>query len=338
MVARPREDPSQSISTLAWLQDQFHLLKAQLGKVQHQTDQTQAMALDVSDKMRQQEATIADLASQAGAIVPLQEEMRQLKEVLARLQDQQVQARSQLEETIRQRLTEAERGRVEVTDLRRRLEELERQVEAWLDRQSGVEDAARRYQEGIALASARAESMDQRLEALEGRASRNLEATNRIDQEISRIDAAIQGLGREDDLQAERARVALEAARRVEAEVESERRDLRALAELSERMELLKVERQRLEDRLAQVEENVNELRGLLAHQEQLLGVLDGRTQGYLGRLEALREEILRHRQQFVEHLLKLSSGQERLKRRQIEELEREIKELKQHAVGLTEE
>jgi len=337
-VTRPREDASQSISTLAWLQDQFHLLKAQLGKVQHQTDQTQAMALDVAEKMRQQEATVAELASQASATVPLQEEIRQLKDVLARLQEQQVQARGQLEETIRQRLSEAERGRVEVGDLCRRLEDLERHVESWLDRQSGIEDAARRYQEGIALANARSESMDQRLENLEGRASRNLEATNRIDQEISRIDAAIQGLEREDDLQSERARVALEAARRVEADVESERRDLRALAELSERLELLKVERQRLEDRLAQVEENVNELRGLLAHQEQLLGVLDGRTQGYLGRLESLREEIMRHRQQFVEHLLKLSSGQERLKRRQIEELEREIKELKQHAVGLTEE
>jgi chromosome segregation ATPase len=337
-VARPREDPAQSISTVAWLQDQFHLLKAQLGKVQHQTDQTQAMALDVADKMRQQEATIAELASQGSAIAPLQEEMRQLKEMLARLQEQQVQARTQLDETIRQRMSEAERGRVEVADLHRRLEDLERQVEEWLDRQSGIEDAARRYQEGIALANARGETMDQRLEALEGRASRNLEATNRIDQEISRIDAAIQGLEREDDLQAERARVALEAARRVEADVESERRDLRALAELSERMELLKVERQRLEDRLAQVEENANELRGLLSHQEQLLSVLDGRTQGYLGRLEALREEIMRHRQEFVEHLLKLSSGQEQLKRRQIEELEREIKELKQHAVGLTEE
>jgi chromosome segregation ATPase len=301
-------------------------------------DQTQAMALDVSEKMHQQESTIADLASQGSAIVPLQEEMRQLKEVLARLQEQQVNARGQLEETVRQRMTEAERGRVEVADLRRRLEDLERQVEGWLDRQSGVEDSARRYQEGIALASARAESMEQRLGALEGRASRNHEATNRIDQEISRIDAAIQGLEREDDLQSERARVALEAARRVEAEVESERRDLRALTELSERMELLKVERQRMEDRLAQVEENANELRGLLAHQEQLLSVLDGRTQGYLGRLESLREEILRHRQEFVEHLLKLSGGQEQLKRRQIEELEREIKELKHHAVGLTEE
>ncbi len=337
-MAPPREDPSQSISTMAWLQDQFHLLKAQVGKAQHQTDQTLAMALDVAEKMRQQEATIADLAGQASAIVPLQEEMRQLKELLTRLQDQQVQSRGQLEETVRQRLAEAERGRVEVTDVRRRLEDLERQVEAWLDCQSGIEDAARRYQEGIALANARSETMDQRLEALEGRASRNLEATNRIDQDISRIDAAIQGLEREDDLQAERARVALEAARRVEAEVESERRDFRALTELTERIELLKVERQRLEDRLAQVEEDFNEFRGLLAHQEQLLSVLDGRTQGYLSRLEVLREEILRHRQQFVEHLLKLSSGQERLKRRQIEELQREIKELKQHAVGLTEE
>jgi chromosome segregation ATPase len=337
-VPRSREEPSPSVNTLAWLQDQFHLLKAQLGKAQHQADQTQALALDVADKLRQQEATIADLATQTSAIGPLQEELRQVKEAFGRLQDQQVQLRTQLEETIRQQMTEAERERVQVGDLHRRLEDLERNVEGWLDRQSGVEDAARRYQEGIALANVRAEGIEQRLEALEGRASRNLEATNRIDQEISRIDAAIQGLEREDDLQSERARVALEAARRVEALVESEKRDLQALSQLSERMELLRVERQRLEERLAQAEESVEELRGLFARQEQLVSVLDGRTQGYLGRLEALREEILRHRQEFVDHLLKLSSGQERLKRRQIEELEREIKELKQHAIGLAEE
>jgi len=337
-VARAIDDPSQSVSTLAWLQDQFHLLKAQVGKVQHQIDQTQAMALDVSEKLREQETAVAEVSSQASAVAPFQEDLRRLKDVVARLQEQQVQLRGQLEETIRQRMTEAERDRVGLSDLRRRVEDLERNVEGWLDRQSGIEDSARRYQEGITLANLRTENIEQTLELLEGRASRNLEATNRIDQEISRIDAAIQGLEREDDLQSERARVALEAARRVEALVESEKRDLLALTQLSERMDLLKVERQRLEERLAQVEEEMNEFRNLLGRQEQLVGVLDGRTQGYLGRLEALREEILRHREQFIEHLLKLSSGQERLKRRQIEELEREIRELKQHAIGLTEE
>ena len=337
-MAQAKDDPSQSVNTLAWLQDQFHLLKAQIGKVQHQIDQTQAMALDVSEKLRQQETAVAEVSSQTSAIAPFQDELRQFRDVLARLQEQQVQLRSQLEDTIRQRMTEAERDRVELSDQRRRLEDLERNVEGWLDRQSGVEDTARRYQEGIALANVRAENIDQRLEALEGRASRNLEATNRIDQEISRIDAAIQGHDREDELQSERARVALEAARRVEALVESEKRDLLALGQLSERMDLLKVERQRLEERLAQAEEEMNEFRGLLGRQEQLVSVLDGRTQGYLGRLEALREEILRHREQTIDHLLKLSSGQERLKRRQIEELEREIRELKQHAIGLTEE
>ena len=337
-MALPKDDPSQSINTLAWLQDQFHLLKAQVGKVQHQIDQTQAMALDVSDKLRQQETAVAEVSSQASAVAPFQEDLRQLKDVVARLQEQHVQLRGQLEETIRQRMTEAERDRVGLSDLRRRAEDLERNVEGWLDRQSGIEDSARRYQEGITLANLRTENIEQTLELLEGRASRNLEATNRIDQEISRIDAAIQGLEREDDLQSERARVALEAARRVEALVESEKRDLLALDQLSERMELLKVERQRLEERLALAEEEMNDCRNLLSRQEQLVGVLDGRTQGYLGRLEALREEILRHREQFIEHLLKLSSGQERLKRRQIEELEREIRELKTHAIGLTEE
>src|SRR4030067_306164 len=100
-MAPPEDERSPTISALAWLQDQFHLLKAQVGKVQHQIDQTQAMALDVSDKLRQQETAVAEVSSQASAVAPFQEDLRQLKDVVARLQEQHVQLRGQLEETLR---------------------------------------------------------------------------------------------------------------------------------------------------------------------------------------------------------------------------------------------
>lgn len=337
-MAPSDEERSPAVSALGWVQDQLHLVKAQLGKVQHQMDQTQAMALDAVEKLRAQEAALNGVLAQSNALAPLQDELRQVKDLLARLQEQQVQTRNQSDELARQRAAEVERERVERSDLLRRLGDLEHEVESWLERQSGVEEAARHYQEGVALSNLRLEALDRRLEQVESKASRSLEAANRVDQEMSRVDATLMELAREDEVQAERARVALEAARRLEGDVSADRRDLAGLNQLSERVELLRVERQRLEDRLAAAEESMEELRSLLAKQEQLIGVLEGRTQGYHGRLESLRDELLRNRQQLVEHLRKLSTGQERVKKRQIGDLEREIQELKKHAIGLAEE
>ncbi len=334
----PEEERSAAVNALAWLQDQLHLVKAQLGKIQHQMDQTQAMALDVAERLRAQEAALNGLVNQSNALAPIQDELRQVKDVLARFQEQQVQTRAQFDDLTRQRAAERERDRVERSELLRRLDELEREVEAWVERQSGVEEAARHYQEGVALLNLRIEGLDRRLEAVEGRASRSLEAANRADQEITRIDAALLDLAREDEVQAERARVALEAARRLEAIVSADRRGLDALNQTAERVELLRVERQRLEDRLAAVEETMEELRGLLGKQEHLIGMLEGRTQGYQGRLDSLHEELISYRNQLVEHLRKLSAGQERIKRRQIGDLEREIQELRKHAIEIAEE
>lgn len=337
-MARREEELPPAVNAVAWLQDQLHLIKAQLGKIQHQMDQTQAMALDAVEKMRAQEADLHLLASQSNALVPVQEELRQVKDVLARLQEQQVQTRAQVDELARQRAAETERDRVERGGFSRRLDDLEREVERWTERQSGVDEAARHYQEGVALLNIRIENLESRLEALDSRASRSLEAVNRADQEINRVDAVLLELGRADEVQAERARVALEAARRLEGEVSADRREFSALNQIGERVELLRVERQRLEDRLSGVEEAMDEIRGLLGRQEHLIGVLEGRSQGYQNHLESLREELIRHRQQLVEHLRKLSTGQERVKRRQIGDLEREVQELRKHTIELAEE
>jgi chromosome segregation ATPase len=231
-----------------------------------------------------------------------------------------------------------ERERVERGDLLHRLEETEREVLGWLERQSGVDDAARRYQEGVAHLNLRIEGFEGRLEATEGKVSRSLEAVTRADQEIDRIEATLLDLGREDGVQAERSRVALEAARRLEGEVSADRRNLDALNQTAEHVELLRAERQRLDDRVAGMEEALEELRNLLRNHEQLIAVLDGRTQGYQGHLDSQREELGRYRQQILDHLRKLSTGQERLKRHQITDLEREIQELRKHAIELAED
>lgn len=337
-MTQPIPERPEGISTLAWLQDEVHLVKAQLAKIQHQMDQTQALVLDIVDKVRQGEAAVSALAGQMTSTSQFQEELRQVRDATARLQEQLAQGRSQVEEVVRQRLAEAERERVERSDLMRRLVESERDVETWRERQTGVEQAVRHAQEGVTLLTLRQENAEHRLESIEDKASRSVEASKRIDNELSRVEAALQELQREDEVQAERARVALEAARRLEGDLDGQKGFLDALARLDEKVELLRAERQRLDDRGSQHEETIEDLRGQMERQGQLLSLLDGRTQGLQGRVEALREDIHSSRQQITEHLKVLSYGQERVKRRQIDELEREIKELRQHAIDIPEE
>lgn len=337
-MTQPIPERPEGISTLAWLQDEIHLVKAQLAKIQHQMDQTQALALDTADKVRHGEAALETLAGKITSTAQFQEDIRQINDVTARLQEQLAQGRSQVEEVVRQRLSEGERERVERSDLLQRLVELEREVETWREQQSSVEQATRHAQEGITLVTLRQENAEHRLGSTEEKAARGVEAANRIDNELSKLDAVLQELRREDEVQAERARVALEAARRLEGEVDSQKSLRDALNLLDEKVELLRAERQRLDDRSSQHEEMLEEHRSELERQGQLLSILDGRTQGLQGRLDALREDIHTSRQEITDHLKTLSYGQERVKRRQIDELEREIRELRQHVIDIAEE
>ncbi len=51
-----------------------------------------------------------------------------------------------------------------------------------------------------------------------------------------------------------------------------------------------------------------------------------------------MQEKLEEYRTLLISQLLKLHQSQERLKRRQIEDLEREIKELRKHAASLKDE
>ena len=133
-------------------------------------------------------------------------------------------------------------------------------------------------------------------------------------------------------------RLVAEVVRRIETELEEEKRNVESFNELLGRVELQRVERQRLETRASQLEEAINELRARGEEQQNLLSALDGKHHGYEGRLDALSGRLEEYREQLADYLLKLTQNQQQLKRRQINDLQREIKELNQNALGLTKE
>jgi chaperonin cofactor prefoldin len=108
--------------------------------------------------------------------------------------------------------------------------------------------------------------------------------------------------------------------------------------DLVERIDLGRVERQRLEERVSVLEAVTADLRESDDDTDRRLSMLDGRDKGFNDRLVGLQSELAHYRTVVTEQFQRLHQSQERMKRRQIEDLEREIREMRIHAFRPVEE
>lgn len=336
MVKETRSETAAD--AVGWVQDQLYQLKGQVAQLEQQLDQLQSMATQMTESMRSMEVSLREATLGAAQAPRLQEEINQAVALLVQLQDQQAEAKERLDALGRQREVEEGREKQDWTEVARRVEQLERQVESWHDRQAGVDEVGRRFQEGLSLLRQELQQVEQRLEASESKAARGLEGANRAEHTLTQVEASILALQREDETIAERARVTADVAHRLESTLNEHLEELQRLEMLAERIELHRAERQRLEDRALRLEEELSELRGRADQQEQQHGRLSGQQQGLASRLDTLQEQVTEQRALLVDQIRRLTGTQDRTKRRQIQELERELREMKQYVADLTHE
>lgn len=313
----------------AWLYDQINQLKAQTARFQQQGDQTQAAVLDLNEKLRDAEARIREVSAKTMGLPTMQEQLRQLSGLLDRIQDAEVLIDTKFELLERTAGEERTRDQAEKNDLFRRVQDLERRAENLSERQSSVDDAHRRFQEEVSRSHLQYQGLNGRIEAVEGRTGRNIEAITRLEQEHAELESAVRGLRREDDVLAERARLAHEVAQRLEVDLQAQAEEYRVLPLIQERVELLRAERQRLEDRTSRLEETLTEGITRLERQEEVTSQIDARMKANDGRIDHVHGATLEFRRSMSDQLLKLNQMLERMKRRRVEELERDIKDLR---------
>lgn len=314
---------------LNWLQDQVGQLRAQVGRMSQQGDQIQAAILDLNEKQRDAEGRMREFAARTVGLPTMQEQLRQVSGLLERIQDAEVLIDTKFEMLERTTGEEKSREQAERNDVVRRLQELERRLEGVAERQGTVDDSSRRFTEEIARSHIQSQALNQRLEAVESKTGRNIDAVNRMEQSYSEIESAIRTLRREDDVLAERARLAHEVGSRLETELHAQQEEYRQLPLLAERVELLRAERQRLEDRTSRVEESLEDARTRLAREEDVASQVEARLKAQEARIDHVHSTTLDYRRMLTEQILKLNQMLERMKRRQLEELERQVKELR---------
>ena len=329
MTMHDPQSGAKSGGEIPWLYEQINQLKALNGRLQQQGDQTQAAVLDLNEKLRDAEGRIREIVGKTMGLPTMHEQLRQLSGLLDRIQDTEVLIDTKFELLERTTGEERTRDQGEKNDLFRRVQDLERRAENIAERQSSVDDAHRRFQEEVSRSHLQYQGLNGRIETVEGRTGRNIEAITRLEQEHAENEGAIRALRREDDVLAERARLAHEVAQRIEAELQAQQEEYRVLPLIQERVELLRAERQRLEDRTSRLEETLTDGVTRLERQEEVTAQIDARMKANDGRIDHVHNATLEFRRSTSEQLLKLNQMIERMKRRQVEELERDIKDLR---------
>lgn len=320
------------VDALNWLQDQVSQLKAQAGRLQQQGEQTQAAVLDLNENLRDAESRLRETSARTVGMPAMQEQLRQLSGLMERIQDAEVLIDTKFELLERLGNDERTRDQGEKNELYRRIQELERRSEGLGERQATVDDSTRRFQEEVSRSHLQYQGMNQRLEAVESKTGRNLDAITRLEQAHSEIEQAVRALRREDDVLAERARLAHEVAARLETDLHAQQEEYRVLPLLAERVELLRAERQRLEDRTSRNEETLSELLARVEREEEFTSHVDTRMKASEGRIEHVHSATLDFRRSLNDHLLKMTTMLERMKRREVEETERQVKEFRAQA------
>ncbi len=338
-MAAPEERQTAALaSTVAWLEDELRETRAALAKLAQAFEQTQTQLWELTNRLHRVEDAMGAISPQLAAIPRLDGQLVQLRDQLGAVQEQGVHAMARLAELDRELDAAIERERQARNELTHRLEAVERQARASASRIETVEESVRRALEAVSLARQRTDEIARDVDGLEGRLGRLLEAGNRIEHEQARLAGELDGLHRQDELVLERVQVYAEMVKRLEGQISLVAADVAVKQDVLEKIELARVETHRLEERLAALEAATETLRDQSGEVERAIGLLEGRQKGFQERLTALQADLAAQRTSVNEQFQRLHQLQERLKRRQIEDLERDLREIRIFAFRTAEE
>ena len=151
----------------------------------------------------------------------------------------------------------------------------------------------------------------------------------RYDHEIGRLAVDVQAFQKRESLTGERLQAFGESVRRAERQTEAIAGEVAEQREFSEKLELLRAEIHRVEDRISAFETSTDSHQQELADHRRSLGLLDGKDRGFNDRLALIQTELASYREQVADQFHRLHIALDRHRRRQIEELERDLRDLK---------
>ncbi len=318
--------------TLAWVHSEIAEIKSRFTVVAQAAEQSRGFATDAADTAHQAFNALAQFDGLWPAIQHAQDDLRSLRELIARSQDDINSLRQSREELERRILGDAEHVRQDKNDNVRRFGEIERAIDAWQERLSGAEEHNRRNLEMISQVSMRIEGFENAIAEQDTGQARTISTLSRIDQELQRISGAVLSLQSEDATQRERVNSTGEMLRRLETEIEMIRAETNKIARIDDRLELVQAERTRHNERLNEIAAELNKIDNRLNQNDERSSLIEARIGGYQDDLRKLRERLQVEKEQLGAYLNGVRELEADIRKRNIVALEKEIRDIRGRA------
>ncbi|MFB3093582.1 MAG: hypothetical protein ACE1ZN_04160 [Dehalococcoidia bacterium] len=314
---------------LQYLDEELRQAKAALHKVEHELKQALDQIWNLDSGLHKLEESVGG-SDGAAALPGVQEGIRELRSQANRLQDRHNELAGRAEELSRQQQSDLERERRERAALLKQAEAAAQSVGQFESRSQRLEESLRHVEEAIAGLRHSQQTLGHEVEELTSRGARDLETALRLEHRMDALATDIEALHKHDGEMEERVTLYEERVHREEERVAKFERDLSLPREIKEQLDRARFERQQMIEHLAKMESSTTKLSERTAEFIQGLARVDERTERQADRLMELAEEVQQQRETVFEQLKRLVRTMERQRRRQLETLAQEIKELTQ--------
>jgi chromosome segregation ATPase len=323
---------------LAWLEDGLRETRAHLLKMEQGLSAAEGHITELTGKVHAAEDGSATVSRRFSEITPVVGQLALVHQSLTQAEEQVRESERRLSEALRVQQQESERQRQELNGAVRRIDLLERTAAGFGPRFENLEGTIGRLQEALTLARQRTEELSRRQEDAELHAARSVEAMKRYEHQIGRLELGLEESEKTRGQLSDRLQAFGESVKRLEEHIDTVAADVSGQRDIFERIDLLRAELHRLEDRIASTQTDREGDRQEIEDHQRLIGLLDGKNHGFTERLSMLQGELAAYRELVAEQFNRLHLTLDRQKRHQVEELQRELRDLQVNAFRPAEE
>jgi DNA repair ATPase RecN len=151
----------------------------------------------------------------------------------------------------------------------------------------------------------------------------------RVDNEFSRLAADIEALEKQDAIRIERQQVYVEIVKRLDEQLIDVADIVNMKREMGEKLDLHRAGIRRSEERLGVIEEIDEQMHQQVEDVQRAVALIESKDKNLRDRLAVLQEQVGESQVHVAEQFQKAQSLLERQKKRLIEDLERDIREIK---------
>ncbi|HQW51460.1 MAG TPA: hypothetical protein PL082_05345 [Tepidiformaceae bacterium] len=334
MAGEPQAQALGEIIT--WLEQQLRANREEQARQVTYLDQLRRQIHDLSDQMDAAERSVREIDPKLLPFKGLPEKIRSLDEGSEHLRQAITANRAETENALRLLRAEADYDRQERGEALRRIETATSQLGLVLSDVAQVQQQTSQVNQTTQTLIERQREVEARVEQFGLRLDRSIEVNRDLEERIKEV--VLGDLDDRFDVVYERLQVVGEMVKRNEDLIATVANERSLRQELLDELSVWREEHNRIDGRLNVLEESADKVLAQMDKMHGELALLEGRHSGLGERVANMRRDIAEVVDHVREEFAKYNTMLEKQRRKQIQVLEQELREMKFHAFRPPEE